>query len=52
VKPASNGKTTDQISFPLLAGLVLILLLKVNLKIPEIEKVSAKNTIALYPGFF
>jgi hypothetical protein len=38
VKPASNGTTMDQIYFPLLAGLVLIELLEVKLKIPETEK--------------
>jgi len=43
VKPASNGTTTEQISFPLLAGLVLILLLEVNIKIPEIEKLFCQR---------
>jgi len=34
----SNGTITDQISFLLLKSLVLMLLLEVNLKIPEHEK--------------
>jgi len=43
VKPARNGTTTDQISFPLLAGLVLTLLLEIYLKISEIEKLFCKR---------
>jgi hypothetical protein len=43
VKPARNGTTTDQISFPLLVGLVLTLLLEINLKIPEIENLFCQR---------
>lgn len=43
MKSASNGTTTDQIFFPLLAGLVLIQLLEVNVKIPETENLFCQR---------